>query len=125
MLTINQLCRNSTSRKKKVYKSKTPALFNSPQRKGICLKVFVRTPRKPNSALRKVAKFKLFNNKRIEVYIPGEGHNLQQYSVALMRGGRVPDIPGMKYKLVRGKYDFQPVKNRKTRRSLYGVKKIR
>jgi len=123
MLTINQLCKSSSSRKKKLFNSKTPSLFRSPQKKGICLKVFVRTPRKPNSALRKVAKFKLSNNKKIEVYIPGEGHNLQQYSLALMRGGRVPDIPGMKYKLIRGKYDFQPVKNRKTSRSLYGVKK--
>jgi small subunit ribosomal protein S12 len=125
MLTINQLCRKVSTRKKKLFKSKVPYLFSSPQRKGICLKVFVRSPKKPNSALRKVAKFKLSNNKKLEVYIPGEGHNLQQYSVALMRGGRTPDMPGLKYKLIRGKYDFLAVKNRKTSRSLYGVKKIK
>jgi len=123
MTTINQLCKKAF-RKKKIYRSKTPALAASPQRKGICLKVFTRTPKKPNSALRKVVKFKLSNKKKIEAYIPGEGHNLQQYSVGLMRGGRVPDLPGLKYKLIRGKYDFQPVKNRKTSRSAYGVKKI-
>jgi len=123
MATINQLSHKSTTRKKKRYTTKTPALYGSPQRKGICLKVFNRTPKKPNSALRKVVKFKLSNQKKIEAYIPGEGHNLQQYSVALMRGGRVPDLPGVKYKLIRGKYDFQPVKNRKTSRSCYGVKK--
>jgi small subunit ribosomal protein S12 len=122
MPTINQLCKSSV-RKKKLYVSKRPALFGSPQRKGVCLKIFNRTPKKPNSALRKVVKFKLSNKKKIEAYIPGEGHNLQQYSVALMRGGRVPDLPGVKYKLVRGKYDLQPVKNRKTSRSSYGVKK--
>jgi small subunit ribosomal protein S12 len=125
MLTINQLCKKVSTRKKKFFKSKVPYLFSSPQRKGICLKVFVRSPKKPNSALRKVAKFKLSNNKKLEVYIPGEGHNLQQYSVALMRGGRTPDMPGLKYKLIRGKYDFLSVKNRKTSRSLYGVKKIK
>lgn len=123
MPTFNQFCKNSV-RKKKRYTSKTPALCGSPQRKGICLKIFLRTPKKPNSALRKVVKFKLSNKKKIEAYIPGEGHNLQQYSVALMRGGRVPDLPGLKYKLIRGKYDFQPVKNRQTSRSCYGVKKI-
>jgi small subunit ribosomal protein S12 len=123
MLTINQLCRKSSTRKKKFFKCKKPALAGSPQRKGICFKVFVRTPKKPNSALRKVVKFKLSTKKIIEVYVPGEGHNLQQYSVALMRGGRVPDMPGLKYKLIRGKYDFQAVKNRRTSRSKYGVKK--
>jgi len=123
MSTINQLCK--CARKKKLFKSKTPALNGLPQRKGICVKIFNRTPKKPNSALRKVVKFKLSNNKKIEAYIPGEGHNLRQYSVALMRGGRVPDLPGVKYKLIRGKYDFQPVKGRKTSRSSYGVKKIK
>jgi len=122
MLTINQLCKKHSTRKKKVFKCKTPSLLGSPQRKGICFKVFVKTPKKPNSALRKVVKFKLSTKKTIEAYIPGEGHTLQQYSVALMRGGRVPDMPGLKYKLVRGKYDFQAVKNRKTSRSKYGVK---
>ena len=122
MATINQLCKKNV-RVKKLFKCKTPALFKSPQRRGVCLKIFIRTPKKPNSAQRKVVKFKLFNKKKIEAYIPGIGHNLQQYHVALMRGGRVPDLPGVKYKLIRNKYDFRPVQGRKTSRSLYGVKK--
>jgi small subunit ribosomal protein S12 len=122
MSTINQLCKNQ--RKRKNFKSSTPALEKNPQQKGVCLKVFTRTPKKPNSALRKVAKLKLSNGRRVESYIPGEGHNLQEYSVVLMRGGRVADLPGCKYHLVRGKYDFQGVKNRKTSRSSYGTKKI-
>ena len=120
MSTINQLCKYS--RKKKCFKNKTPALNLNPQKKGICVKVFTRTPKKPNSALRKVAKIKLSTGKKIEAYIPGERHNLQEFSVVLMRGGRVPDLPGVKYHLIRGKYDFQGVKNRKTSRSLYGTK---
>jgi small subunit ribosomal protein S12 len=129
MVTTNQLFKKkSLARKKKFYKSKTPALRGSPQRRGVCLKVFNRTPKKPNSALRKVVKFKLSKKriskkKIVEAYIPGIGHNLQQYSVALMRGGRVPDLPGVKYKLIRNKYDFKPVQGRKTSRSRYGVKK--
>lgn len=123
MATINQLC-NQNCRKKKFFKSKTPALIKNPQKKGLCIKVFTRTPKKPNSALRKVAKIKLSSGKKIESYIPGEGHNLQEYSVVLMRGGRVPDLPGVKYHLIRGKYDFQGVKARKTSRSKYGVKKL-
>jgi small subunit ribosomal protein S12 len=122
MITKNQLLYKK-SRKKKLFKSKTPGLDKNPQRKGTCVKIFIRTPKKPNSAQRKVAKLKLFNGKRVESYIPGEGHNLQEYSVALMRGGRVPDLPGCKYHLIRGKYDFQGVKNRKTSRSHYGTKK--
>jgi small subunit ribosomal protein S12 len=122
MVTINQLCKNEI-RKKKIKKTKTPALLRNPQIKGICTKVFMRTPKKPNSAMRKVAKIKLSTKKTVEAYIPGEGHNLRQYSVVLIRGGRVPDLPGVKYKIVRGKYDLQPVKNRKTSRSKYGVKK--
>lgn len=124
MPTINQLCLKS-SRKKKFFKIKTPALEKNPQCKGVCVKVFVRTPKKPNSALRKVAKLKLSNGRRVEAYIPGEGHNLREYSVVLMRGGRVPDLPGVKYHLIRGKFDFQGVKNRKTARSCYGTKKIK
>jgi len=100
-----------------------PALKKKPQVKGICVKTYNRTPKKPNSALRKVAKVKLSTGKKVECYIPGEGHNLQQYSVVLVRGGRVPDLPGVKYHLIRGKYDFNGVKNRKTSRSKYGVKK--
>lgn len=124
MPTINQLC-STSSRKKKTFKTKTPAMNKNPQCKGVCVKVFIRTPKKPNSALRKIAKLKLSNGKRVEAYIPGEGHSLQEYSVVLMRGGRVPDVPGVKYHLVRGKYDFQGVKNRKTSRSQYGTKKLK
>lgn len=122
MLTINQLCKNFL-RKKKVKKNKTPALLHNPQKKGVCIKVYNRTPKKPNSALRKVAKIKLSYGRRVEAYIPGEGHNLRAYSIVLMRGGRVKDLPGVRYHLIRGKYDFQGLKNRKTSRSLYGTKK--
>ena len=122
MTTINQLCKKKL-RKKKSKNIKTPALQSNPQLKGVCVKVFIRTPKKPNSALRKVAKLKLSNGIKVESYIPGEGHNLQEYSVVLMRGGRVPDLPGVKYHTVRGKYDFQGVKNRKNARSRYGTKK--
>lgn len=122
MATVNQLCLNF-SRKKKIYKFKTPALKKKPQVKGICIKIYNRTPKKPNSALRKVAKVKLSTGKKVECYIPGEGHNLQQYSVVLIRGGRVPDLPGVKYHIIRGKYDLNGVKGRKTSRSKYGVKK--
>jgi small subunit ribosomal protein S12 len=122
MPTINQLCK--LSRKKKIKKNKTPSLSFNPQKKGICVKIYNRTPKKPNSALRKVAKIKLSNGKKVEAYIPGEKHNLQEFSVVLMRGGRVPDLPGVKYHLIRGKYDFNGVKNRKTSRSKYGTKLI-
>jgi len=122
MPTINQLCK-STSRKPKIHKSKTGSLEKNPQRKGVCAKVFIKTPKKPNSALRKVAKIKLSNEKKVEAYIPGEKHTLQQYSVVLMRGGRVQDLPGVKYHLIRGKYDFKGVVDRKTARSRYGTKK--
>lgn len=122
MPTINQLC--NFSRKKKKKKNKTPSLSFNPQKKGICVKIYNRTPKKPNSALRKVAKIKLSNGKKVEAYIPGEKHNLQEFSVVLMRGGRVPDLPGVKYHLIRGKYDFNGVKNRKTSRSKYGTKFI-
>jgi small subunit ribosomal protein S12 len=124
MLTKNQLCKKKL-RKKKIFKTKSPALKGNPQIKGVCVKIFNRTPKKPNSALRKVAKVRLSTNKKIECYIPGEGHNLQQFSVVLIRGGRVPDLPGVKYHLVRGAYDFKGVKSRKTSRSKYGVKKIK
>jgi small subunit ribosomal protein S12 len=122
MVTINQLC-SRYARQKKPFKLKTPALRKNPQCKGVCVKIFTRTPKKPNSALRKVVKLKLSNGRKVEAYIPGEGHNLQEYSVVLMRGGRVQDLPGVKYHLIRGKYDFQGVKSRKTARSLYGTKK--
>jgi small subunit ribosomal protein S12 len=105
-----------------VNKFKSPALKKSPQKKGVCLKVYTKTPKKPNSAIRKVARIRLTNGLDIIAYIPGEGHNLQEHSVVLVRGGRVKDLPGVKYHLIRGVYDLQPVNNRKTSRSKYGVK---
>jgi len=122
MPTLNQLTKQKIKKKKKK-KNKTPALQENPHKKGMCLKVYNRTPKKPNSALRKVAKVRLSNKVKVECYIPGEGHNLQQYSTVLIRGGRVPDLPGVRYHIVRGKFDLRPVKNRKTSRSKYGVKK--
>tara|TARA_B110000879_G_scaffold45295_1_gene63900 strand:- start:803 stop:1177 length:375 start_codon:yes stop_codon:yes gene_type:complete len=122
MPTINQLCNNK--RKKKIRLNKTPALMSCPQKKGLCIKVFTRTPKKPNSAIRKLARLRLSNNIKVNAYIPGEGHNLQDYSTVLIRGGRVKDLPGIKYHLVRGKYDFAGLKSRKTSRSKYGTKKI-
>jgi small subunit ribosomal protein S12 len=121
MPTINQLVR--FGRKDKVVKSKSPALQGNPFLKGVCLVVKTVTPKKPNSALRKVAIVKLSNSMRVTVYIPGEGHNLQEHSVVLVRGGRVPDLPGVRYHVVRGAYDTQGVKNRKQSRSLYGTKR--
>lgn len=121
MPTTNQLVR--LSRLTKVFRKKAPALDACPQKKGVCVKVFTRTPRKPNSAIRKVTRVKLSNNKQITGYIPGEGHNLQEHSVVLVRGGRVKDLPGVRYHLVRGKYDLQAIKNRKQGRSKYGSKR--
>jgi small subunit ribosomal protein S12 len=123
MPTINQLCNQIRQLKKRLVR--TPALENSPQRKGICLKIFTRAPKKPNSALRKVARVRLSTKKRTIAYIPGEGHTLQEYSTVLMRGGRVKDLPGVKYHLIRGKYDFLGLKSRKQARSKYGTKKPR
>lgn len=100
-----------------------PALMYNPQIKGNCVKVFTRTPKKPHSAIRKVAKVAMSTGYTVEAYIPGEGHTLQQHSVVLVRGGRVPDLPGVKYHIIRGKYDFQPLKDRRKRRSFYGTKK--
>jgi len=122
MSTKNQLTINSL-RKKKKFKNKTSAMKKKPQVKGFCAKVYTKTPKKPNSALRKVAKVRLSTGKRVECYIPGEGHNLKQYSMVLIRGGRVPDLPGVKYHIIRGKYDLSGVVNRKTSRSKYGIKK--
>lgn len=122
MPTINQLCKNKRTLPKK--RNKVPALQSSPQKKGICLKVFLRTPKKPNSALRKLARLKLTNGKTVNAYIPGEGHKLQEYSTVIMRGGRVKDLPGVKYHLIRGKLDFLGLKNRTTSRSKYGSKKL-
>jgi small subunit ribosomal protein S12 len=120
-MTFNQLCRKK--RIKKSYRSKTPALQGMPQKKGVCLKILLKSPKKPNSAKRKVAKVKLTNKKIVFAYIPGEGHSLQQFSTVLMRGGRVKDLPGVKYHLIRNKFDFAGLKNRKTARSKYGTKK--
>ena len=103
-------------------KESSPALKQCPQKKGTCIRVYTTSPKKPNSAVRKIAKVRLTTRRQIVTYIPGIGHNLRQYSAVLMRGGRVKDLPGVKYHLVRGKYDFQGVKNRKTSRSLYGTK---
>lgn len=123
MPTINQLCRKKRTPKKKI--NKTPALQKCPQKKGICLKVFLRTPKKPNSALRKLVKLRLMSNKKIvTAYIPGEGHNLQDYSAVLIKGGRVKDLPGVKYHLIRGKLDLLGLKTRKTSRSKYGTKNL-
>lgn len=123
MPTYNQLCKNKRKNKKKL--KKTPALDGCPQKKGICAKLVLRAPKKPNSALRKLVKLRLTNKKLVYAYIPGEGHNLQEYSTVLMRGGRVKDLPGVKYHLIRGKLDFSGLKNRKTSRSKYGTKNLR
>jgi len=122
MPTINQLCKKKRLTKKR--RNKVPALDMSPQKKGVCTKIFLRTPKKPNSALRKLATLRLTNGKKVAAYIPGEGHNLQEYSSVLIRGGRVKDLPGIKYHLVRGKLDFSGLKTRRTARSKYGTKKI-
>mgnify|MGYP000939905520 FL=1 len=121
MPTINQLLRNPRSRL--VVKSKSPALQNSPQRRGVCTRVYTTTPKKPNSALRKVAKVRLTNGFEVISYIGGEGHNLQEHSVVLVRGGRVKDLPGVRYTIVRGALDLAGVKDRKKSRSKYGAKR--
>ena len=120
MPTINQLVRHGREVEKT--KSKSPAMQNSPQRRGVCTRVYTTTPKKPNSALRKVARVRLTNSMEVTVYIPGEGHNLQEHSVVLVRGGRVKDLPGVRYKVVRGTLDAAGVSDRKKARSQYGVK---
>ena len=121
MPTIEQLVRKG--RKNKAAKSTTPALKGAPQRRGVCVRVFTQTPKKPNSAQRKVARVRLTTGVEVGAYIPGEGHNLQEHSIVLVRGGRVKDLPGYRYKIVRGALDAQGVKDRKQARSRYGVKK--
>ena len=136
MPTINQLIRKG--RKSKIKKPKSPDLRStlnvlkrkshnlpkgSPFKRGVCVKVTTKTPKKPNSALRKIAKVRLSNGKEITAYIPGEGHNLQEHSIVMIRGGRVKDLPGVRYHIVRGRYDTQGVENRKQSRSRYGTKK--
>lgn len=121
MPTINQLIRNG--RKKRVVKSTAPALKSCPQRRGVCTRVYTTTPKKPNSALRKVARVRLTNGIVVTSYIPGVGHNLQEHSVVLIRGGRVKDLPGVRYHIVRGTLDLAGVKDRKQARSKYGAKR--
>ena len=121
MATINQLVRKP--RNPETYKSPSPALANCPQRRGVCTRVYTTTPKKPNSALRKVAKVRLTNGFEVISYIGGEGHNLQEHAVVMIRGGRVPDLPGVRYHIVRGALDLQGVANRKRGRSKYGAKK--
>lgn len=121
MPTINQLVRKG--RNKINYKSKSPALENSPFRRGVCIQVMTRTPKKPNSAMRKVAKVRLTNGYEVIAYIPDEGHNLQEHSIVLVRGGRVKDLPGVRYHIVRGTLDAAGVEKRRVSRSKYGVKR--
>ncbi len=121
MPTISQLIRRG--RKEKVKRTKAAALAGSPQKRGVCTKVFTRTPKKPNSALRKVARVRLSNGQYVTAYIPGEGHNLQEHSMVLVRGGRVKDLPGVRYHIIRGTLDAAGVEGRKRGRSLYGAKR--
>ena len=121
MPTINQLVRRG--REKIIKRNKVPALDACPQKRGVCIRVYTTTPKKPNSALRKVARVKLTNGQEVSAYIPGEGHNLQEHSVVLIRGGRVKDLPGVRYHILRGTLDTQGVEARKQRRSHYGTKK--
>ena len=121
MPTINQLVRKS--REKVSKRNKVPALKACPQKRGVCLRVYTTTPKKPNSALRKVARVKLTNGQEVTAYIPGEGHNLQEHSVVLIRGGRVKDLPGVRYHIIRGTLDTQGLEKRRQRRSKYGAKR--
>jgi small subunit ribosomal protein S12 len=121
MPTINQLIRNG--RKKPLKKTKVPAMESCPQKRGVCTRVYTTTPKKPNSALRKVARIRLTNGFEVTSYIPGEGHNLQEHSVVMIRGGRVKDLPGVRYHIIRGNLDTQGVNDRKQRRSKYGTKR--
>ena len=123
MPTLNQLVRKERAKLKK--KTKSPALTNCPQRRGVCTRVYTTTPKKPNSALRKVARIRLTNGFEVSSYIPGIGHNLQEHSVVLIRGGRVKDLPGVRYHIIRGTLDTQGVANRNQSRSKYGAKKAK
>jgi small subunit ribosomal protein S12 len=136
MPTIHQLIKKPRTNKKKAKKTvalqrgfnvlqNRPSYFSSPFKRGVCVKVFTQTPKKPNSALRKVARVKLSNGMEVTAYIPGEGHNLQEHSIVLIRGGRVKDLPGVRYHIVRGILDTQGVQNRKQERSKYGTKKAK
>jgi len=123
MARVNQVIRKSSARRQQIKKAKGPALKGNPQKRGVCLRVYTTTPKKPNSALRKVARVRLTNKVEVTAYIPGEGHNLQEHSIVLVRGGRVPDLPGVRYTIVRGHLDTTGVKDRKQSRSKYGSKK--
>ena len=125
MPTLAQLVRRKQERRVKNGEKKTPALQISPQKRGVCLRVYTKAPKKPNSAVRKLAKVRLSNGFEVIAYIPGEGHNLQEHSVVLLRGGRTKDLPGVKYKVIRGVYDTQGVKGRQQARSKYGTKKTK
>lgn len=125
MPTLNQLVQETQKRTKKKTSKKAPALIKCPQRRGVCLRVYTKAPKKPNSAIRKIAKIRLTNNLEVIAYIPGEGHNLQEHSVVTIRGGRVKDLPGVKYKVSRGVLDLQGVRDRRTARSKYGTSKPR
>ena len=125
MPTLAQLVRRKQERRVKNGEKRTPALQNSPQKRGVCLRVYTKAPKKPNSAVRKLTKVRLSNGFEVIAYIPGEGHNLQEHSVVLLRGGRTKDLPGVKYKVIRGVYDTQGVKGRKQARSKYGTKKTK
>jgi len=119
--TVNQLVRKGRTQKK--YKSKSPALETCPQKRGVCTRVFTTTPKKPNSAMRKVARVRLSNNIEVTGYIPGVGHNLQEHSIVMIRGGRVKDLPGVRYHIIRGTLDSEGVANRMQSRSRYGAKR--
>ena len=121
MPTINQLIASPRAVQKS--RKKVPALQQSPQKRGVCTRVYTTTPKKPNSALRKIARVRLTNGMEVTAYIPGEGHNLQEHSVVLIRGGRVKDLPGVRYHIIRGTHDTQGVKDRRQRRSKYGAKR--
>jgi small subunit ribosomal protein S12 len=125
MSTLNQIIRMKSRGKRIINLSKSPALIKSPQKRGVCLRVYTKTPKKPNSALRKVAKVRLTNSLEVIAYIPGEGHTIQEHSVIMIQGGRVKDLPGVKYRMIRGVLDLQGVKNRKKTRSQYGAKKVK
>jgi len=123
MITVQQLIRKG--RKKVVFKSKTPALNGSPQLRGVCIRVYTTKPRKPNSSVKKMARVRLSNKKEVSVYIPGEGHNLQEHSIVLVRGGGVKDLPGVRYRVVRGCLDASGVEGRLQSRSKYGTKRVK
>ena len=123
MPTISQLVRKG--RKDLSKKSKSAALDSCPQRRGVCTRVYTTTPKKPNSAMRKVARVRLTNGNEVNAYIPGEGHNLQEHSIVLVRGGRVKDLPGIKYKIIRGKFNLSGILERKQARSKYGTKRLK